>query len=100
MCDERADSEVLCVIPYELLLKALEECLKVIHERNLELKGFCVITDRDYELDWKTIKIKFIIKGEHEDLLRVWDELSRKVSQVLTAFKKYVYVEVEPNEEG
>lgn len=87
------------MIPYELLLKALEECFKVIRARGLRLKGFSVMTTRDYELDWKAIKIKFILKGEHEDLLRVWDELSKKVSQIFTVLEKYVYVEVEPGEE-
>jgi len=87
------------MIPYELLLKALGECLKIIHARGLRLKSFSVMTTKDYELGWKTVKIKFILRGEHDDLLRLWDELSRKVSQVLSEYSKYVYVEVEPDEE-
>jgi len=87
------------VISYELLLKALEECFKVIRARGLKLKGFSVMTTRDYELDWEAIKIKFVLEGEHEDLLKIWDELSKKVSQIFTV--KHVYVEVEPDgEEG
>jgi len=87
------------VISYELLLKALEECFKVIRARGLKLKGFSVMTTRDYELDWEAIKIKFVLEGEHKDLLKIWDELSKKVSQIFTV--KHVYVEVEPDgEEG
>jgi len=86
------------MIPYELVLKALEECLKIIRARGLGLKGFSVMTTKDYELDWETVDIKFILRGEHEDLLRVWDELSKKVSQVLSDYSKYVCVEVEPDE--
>ena len=87
------------MISYELLLKALEECFKVIRARGLKLKGFSVMTTRDYELDWEAIKIKFVLEGEHKDLLKIWDELSKKVSQIFTV--KHVYVEVEPDgEEG
>jgi len=85
-------------IPEKLFIEALRESLILIRTRDFKLIDYHVLAFKDYESDWEGIVIKFVLKGRYEDLLKIWDELSQKVSQILSEYNKYIYVEVEPDE--
>ena len=78
------------LIPVDLLFEALQECYAIIRSHGFEPKKFCVICDDD------GVTIKFVIPGEYDELLKLWDKLSQRVSEILMSYGKYVFVEVEP----
>ncbi len=89
-------------LPEDLLYNAVDEALKLIQNvctMGCEYKYFTIEAYEDVELEeWKGIVLKFVLKGDYKILLRVWSEISKKVSRILASHSKYVYVVVEPYE--
>ncbi len=89
-------------IPTRLLITAVREAVSTVRKvcrGRCSLRKLDVDTFSDVEVKgWEGVMLRLIVEGTYDELLKVWDEVSIKVSKALGNYSRYIYVVIEPHE--
>jgi len=84
-------------VPFRDVLKAIEECYKIITKHGWKLKEASIIHEEECNSEYLVLHFSIFAKEEeYDDLLKLWDKLSEKVTAILKEHSERVFVEVEP----